>query len=157
MNGIIYVAYLLHIKLAGKHHHIGKLRVEAHSLYVGYVALSGDMHLHTVAAAALDYGNVGSDDCRHTRGSSGADDGLDMFEVVFVYDSIDSKICTHPGYRTLRYNGTEVVQSKIGTRARTHVKTLHTEVNCIGTGIYSSREGVETAYGRHYLEIASFI
>ena len=37
---------LFEVNFAGKHHHIGKLRVESHRLTVRYIHLSGNVHLH---------------------------------------------------------------------------------------------------------------
>ncbi len=44
LYGMVYFCDLLHVEFSGKHHHIGELRIESHSLSVAYIDLSGDMH-----------------------------------------------------------------------------------------------------------------
>ena len=42
----VYVGHLVHVQLAGQHHHIGKLSVELQGLDVRDVQLRGEVHLH---------------------------------------------------------------------------------------------------------------
>ena len=132
-DGFRDVRHLLQRQLAGGHHHVGELRVEAHGLDVGDIALGGDMHLDANAVGVCDDCHVRGDDGRDARRFGGLHQPAHLLHLVVVYDGVHRQIGAHAVPVGDVCDARQVVKGEIGRRARPHIEVAHTEIDGIGT------------------------
>ena len=139
-DSVVNVAHLLQIDLAGKHHHIGKLRIEAHSLAVRHIHLSADVHFHVDRAGIENRSHIGGYDCRHLCLLGGIDNAAHERQVVVEHHSVHCEVAFQPIFVAVSGNAAHVVDSEVVCRLGTHIQALNAEVDGIGTALHGSHK-----------------
>ena len=153
--GAVYGADLVEIEFACEHYDVGPLRVKSDGLYIGDVALRGDVHLNPLAAGNHYRGDVGGYDGRDAAFAHGTAYLAALLQLVVIDYGVDGKIGLDTRGIARGGDVAQVVEREIGRRTRTHVQTLHPEIYRVGTGIDCGMQRLEAAHRRHYLKIFS--
>ena len=145
--------HLLHIQLASKHHNIGKLRIETHSICICHIDLSRDVNFLTDLTRIKNCSHIGRNDSRNACLLGTIDDIVKQRNIRIIDHRIYCQIGFYPMTITFGNDIVHIVHSEICTRTRTHIQTLDTEIDSISTGAESSSQRLPTTDGSHYLKI----
>ena len=152
-DGIHNLPNLIQIQLAGQHHHVGELAVEAHSLHVGDAELRRNMHLQPQLAASLDAGDIRGDDGVHPC-LTGSNERLPHIgHIPGIESDIEGKICLHSGLVAASHHLGKIFRGEVGGRAGAHVKVAYPEIHRIRSALNGGCKALEAPGGSHYLKL----
>ena len=146
-------SHLLERELTGGDHHIGIAGEEFHRLDIGDVGLGGNMDLDPLGAGIVDDGHVRGYDGRDPFALRPVDDGVHLGNLVVIDDRIDGEIGADAvGVGDGAYLG-EVFEREVVGRAGAHIELADTEIDRVGTRLYSRGEGLVGAHRSHHFDV----
>ena len=156
LDAAVDLGHLLESQLAGQHHRVGPLGVEAYGLGVRDVALRGDMDLLPDLSRVEDGGHVGGDDGVDAGPAGAVDDGVQVVNLILVDHRIDGQIALDAGLAGRIGDSLQVVEREVGGRCRAHVELPDPEVDGVGAGLNGCGQRFVGAHGGHDFDIGTF-
>ncbi|CDD47439.1 unknown [Bacteroides sp. CAG:875] len=138
LDGIVYLAHLLEIQLAGQHHHIGKAGVKLQRFRIADVQLGRKMHLLSHLVTVSHHGHISCNDGTDAGFLGRIHNLTHQCNILVVNDGIDGQVTLHPVFLAHLGDFTQIFYSKSARRTRTHVQTLNAEIDGIGSGMKGS-------------------
>ena len=129
----VNLRHLTQIEFTGKHHDIGKLRIEFQRLGIADVELRGEVHLLAHRAAVGHHCHVAGDDRRDACLMGGIDDGTHGGDVVIIDDGVEREIGLDAVLLALRGNLLEVGDGEGVGGMGTHIELADAEIDGVGT------------------------
>ena len=151
----VYLGHLVHVELAGQHHHIGKLGIEPERLDVADVELGGEMHLLPHTAAVGHHGHIGGDDGGDAGLVGGIHDGVHGSDVLTIDDGVHGEVGLDVVATACLSDEPQVVDGEGVGRVGTHIELADTEVYTVGTCLDGGLQTLVRAYGCHDLIIGN--
>ena len=136
----VYLSHLVHVEFACQDNHVGELGVELQRLYIAYVELCGEVHLHAFLVAVGHHGHVAGYHCGDVRLVCGVDYLVHCVDVLAVDYRVHREITLYAVLGTGGGNLVQVVDGEVVCRVRSHVELFHAEINRVGSGLYGSRQ-----------------
>ena len=113
----VNLGHLIQVKLTCQYHYIGKPGIELESLYVAYVELSGEMHLHTYLVAVGHHRDITCNNGRNPRFHRSIHDLMNQRNILAVHDCVKRKIALYAMRITLAGNLAQVIERKVAGTA----------------------------------------
>ena len=150
----VNLSHLVKVEFAREHYHVGKACVELQCLYVAYVELRGEVHLHPKAVAIGHHRHVAGYHGCYACLARGVDYCVHCGDVLTVDYGVHREIALYAVCGAYGGDVAQVGYGEVVCRVRPHVELFHTEVNRPRACLYGSRQTLPRAHGSHYLEFA---
>ena len=136
----VYLRHLVEVQLAGQHHHIGKVGIEAQGLDIGNIELGGEVYLLPYLGAVGHHRHIGGDDGADASLVCGIHHLPHRGHVAIVDDGVEGEIRLDAMFITCQGNLLQVVDGEGISGVRPHVELSDAEIHSIGTRLYGSHQ-----------------
>ena len=110
------------------------------------------MNFLTYLITIAHHSHVTGDYCRNTSLLGSINDFFHRLNVVIIDYRINGKISLDAMLIAGSSNLTQIVDSKMIGRMRTHVQLTDSEINRVGSSLNGSSKGFARSYWRHYFK-----
>ena len=133
-------SHLVHIEFARQHDHVGKLGIEAQSLYVADIKLGGEMDFLSDGIAVGHYRHIARNDRRDAGFVRRIHNFVHYGDVLAIDYGVYSEIGLYAVFVACGSDFSQVVNSECACRAGTHIQLSYAEIHGVGPSLNGSRQ-----------------